>query len=536
MGRDVEFNYTASDKTGPASASVVNNMQKTGKKVEGGLLESIGKVSPQLAKKLTGVIGSVGVPAGKLLAGGLVVSAPVIGATISAAIIGAAGVGGVIGGVALVSRDPRVQAAGQQLGKTLLSGLEQDAEPFIAPVLAAVDTIEDRFERMRPRLQRIFANSAGFVAPLTDGVLRGVDGVLRGVDRLIAEGQPVILALGDSFGVLGESVGNAFETIAGGSDDAASGLTAVAHVTGETIEVVGYLVRGLTEAYGVISFLPEKIVALERSMGLLDKEAEIAAHNVGGLKDNTVLMGMHAAGAEGPIVTLTDKINGLSQATRTAFDAETQVGAAIDAVTAARKENGRTLDANTEKGRANRGVLSGLAQALIGQYNATVAVNGEGAKSVGVANKNRDAFIRLAQKLGASKTEAAALATQLGLLPAKKETTINTNAPAARARVAALQAELNRIPRNINVAVTVRTTRKGETLYGNQAPQFDAAGSSYYRAGQGDGVHRTGAPTPVQVASSVTVNLDGTPFYAMSTKAANQATSRAAWRTKVGRR
>ncbi len=82
--------------------------------------------------------------------------------------------------------------------------------------------------------------------------------------------------------------------------------------------------------------------------------------------------------------------------------------AAIDSATAAFKKNGRTLDENTPKGRAN-------AQALDDIASAGLAVGGN-------MNRARNAFINAATSMGKSKAEAKKLADQLGLIKSKKVT------------------------------------------------------------------------------------------------------------------
>jgi TP901 family phage tail tape measure protein len=119
---------------------------------------------------------------------------------------------------------------------------------------------------------------------------------------------------------------------------------------------------------------------------------------------------------------LTASITGYGSAMMTARGDARSYEAAIDAATAALKENGKTLDIGTEKGRANQTALDGIATAAlkVAESNLTAAeANGTLSRaSKGVTadvNTARDAFIKQAVAMGMPKKAAAELATQSGL-------------------------------------------------------------------------------------------------------------------------
>ena len=398
-------------------------------------------------------------------------AAPVIGATISAAVIGGAGAGGVIGGLLLVKDDPRVQALGTELGKKLLGSLKSDAEPFIQPVFLAVAKIEARFDAMEGRIKSIFASSSGFLDPLVDGALRGVDGILKGVESLVTKGKPVIDALGDSFSIIGDSVGKALSVIAGDSKDAGSALTVIAKSAGVLIEAVGYLVRGLTELYGIISYLPSKfqdaefavagLVGFNKDMtkSAADAAISVAAQVVALTKENAAARA--AAAAAGSFVasqkdvkaaqdaaTQAQKayndsitalgpaggraaqiVDGLRRATDAlhgaqiaATDANEAYQASWDALSASIKQNGRTLDIHSAAGRANRDALEAVATASKDMYFADIQA-GVGIDAATKKHNNRiGALKEEAHRSGLSKQATAELIGTYGKIPNRKET------------------------------------------------------------------------------------------------------------------
>jgi hypothetical protein len=556
---DVEFNYTASDKTGPASDSVVKRMSATGKKVEKGidnsftrgLIGAVGKASPKAAAMLTDVFASAGGKGGHILAAGIAAASPLIGATVAGAVIGAVGGGGVIGGVALVASDPRVKAAGTRLGQNLMADLRSDAGSFVEPVLRNIDKIGTRFDALRPRIKNIFGNSSRFLDPLVDGVLKGVDGIVAGVDRLISKAGPVMDSFGRGFATLGESAGRSLAIIGDGSEDAAKALDLTFRVIGEVTENVALLIRGLTELYGVLDGIGQPINDTVRGWFGMDDGQKKAAASAAAAADGTdrlsgslsgLIPSLGSAAVEaGSAATEYDKMRAATDAATNAnrglYASQTDVADGFAKANAAIRDNGRTVDVNSEKGRANRKVLTDQAAAVEANYRAFVAVNGQGPKSAAVASDLRDKFEALGRRAGYSAGEAQRLADRISGLPGRREIKLIMETDAASRRAREIQAQLNRIPRTIGVRVIV--SRQGEVTYagggGRQASNFDA-NSSFRAAAHGDGARRAGPPTPVSVNSSVDVYLDGRPFYQVAARAVSDAGARAAWRQKVGYR
>ena len=87
----------------------------------------------------------------------------------------------------------------------------------------------------------------------------------------------------------------------------------------------------------------------------------------------------------------------------------------FDKASEAVRENGRTLDINTEKGRDNTSALNDVAEAAQKAMLAH-AKNGEGLEQVTpIVQRARDQYVQLAQQMGMSKEEAEASADAYGL-------------------------------------------------------------------------------------------------------------------------
>ncbi len=603
MARDVEFNVTASDKTGTALAAAEAKFKATQDRISresdkaSNSLTKMGAAGAQSVTKLRreleiaekdlkglaaafanagsaseriditkkirkqkSEIGSlqnalkllegdavkIGASSGQLLGVGLAAAAPFIGATISAAVIGGAGAGGVIGGAYLAARDQRVKSAGTELGKNLLGQLERDAAPFVDPLLKNIAKVELRFGQMNTRIKSIFSNSSGFLDPLADGLLDGVDGILRGVDKLVAKAGPVIDSFGRLFSGVGDATGQALEIISGGSDEAADAVDDLNAILQTLIISAGVVIRVLTEAYGVMTFIPRQIQRAERALGLMDDEQTAAVSSANALASVQKTMGTiilsagEAAGNAGlNMQTYADKMNDAAAKGRSLYDSQTQVAQAIADARKALKENGKGLETNTQKQRDNRAALSSVAGALTANYDAYVKVNGEGKGAQAVAEANRTKFIQLATAFTGSKRKAQELATQMGLLK-PKTISFHANTHDAEGRIKALQGRINGVHGktvNVNVAINAgrlasienRLNRLGGSLY-------NAAGATWAALDTNSGLARAGGPTPVSLTSQVAVSLDGRPFYAIAVQASQDRSDRDAWRQKVGRR
>lgn len=186
--------------------------------------------------------------------GGLIAAAmaPTILAGISGAIVGGAGIGGVIGGVTLAARDERVKSAGKVLGRSLLADLEHRSSDFVPAVLGGIGQVRAGFAEMGPDLDRIFKSSR-FVAPLTEGLLKGVKGFVAGFADAIDQADPVIASLSNAIGQIGTATGDLFSDMsrdaeqgAGAIDQATFAITNFIAATGGIVHA-GAVVSGYTD-------------------------------------------------------------------------------------------------------------------------------------------------------------------------------------------------------------------------------------------------------------------------------------------------
>lgn len=142
--------------------------------------------------------------------------------------------------------------------------------------------------------------------------------------------------------------------------------------------------------------------------------------------------------------------------------------AAIDAATKALKDNGRTLDINTAKGRTNQAALDDIARTTL-DLATTKTKEGE----VIVSNaralaRGREEYVKVATNMGMSRKAAERLANQvfgttgeikdlndeLAKIPKKKNTDVTADTSQASAAIRSLQIQLNNLSGNAGVQIT----------------------------------------------------------------------------------
>lgn len=151
------------------------------------------------------------------------------------------------------------------------------------------------------------------------------------------------------------------------------------------------------------------------------------------------------------------------------FDAVTNYHAAIDDGNKALKTNGRTLNVNTEAGRANRDALSGLASA----WN---NLSDRQKNSVGTARAARKGFVELAVGMGMPRQQARQLARELMEIPSKRVTDVGIKGRdevIAQARAIRDAIDAATKDRRVNILVSMPNLPSDRKLYGGLSRNAD---------------------------------------------------------------
>lgn len=555
MARDVEVDVKVNDKSAPGLTGVEKRFRESGKKIEkeydrfgkgagDAILAGIGSVAPKLAGKLADGIGDSARLGAPLLISGITAALPVISGLVASAISVGGVSAGIAAGVALAARDSRVKASGQALKDNILSALTADAAPFVQPVLAGIATVQKKFGEVRPAIQSIFKNTAPLVEPLADAVGEVGKSLIEGLDEVIQNSGPTFDAFLDGIKGTGEAVKGFLIDVVGDGEAGAENLRNAFEALNTTITALGKILGPVAEAFAFIDKInPSPLSNINRLFDETDKSARRGSGGTFGFAGAMQIAGDQAKVAEQDTKLYEKALKDNEAAARDAanaqrslFDDVTRVGEAEANTSKALRDNGKTLDANTEKGRANRTALSNMASAYNAVRENMVKANKPAGEVNATLSTQRNRLIEAANKAGVYGSKARALADSLlGIKP--RSVDVNVKTAAAQANARNLRDEMNQIrSKTVTVSVNVNASRLAAVenrLARLQKSGYYAAGDSFGELAPGQ-TARTGGPTTVQ--SNVSISLDGAPFRSYSVEAVESNRKREAFRTKVGRR
>lgn len=291
---------------------------------------------------------------------GILAALPFISAGLTGAVAGALGAGLAGVGTLLAFQFTEVEEAGKSLVATLREQLVSSAQPFVNVLRSAFRFIEIRFDELGPRLERIFASSATFVGPLTEGLVDAFDFLTESFDAVRDDLRPFVQELGHGFAILGMAIGDALEILVNTGEEGQEGLRDLFFAAGLLIGGFAQLLALLTELYGVVRDISEVVPFLIGPLSIFFEASDNAAEGVGNYGDATQLLTTRIYGAISATDTETKAIKeaaaAMDKARDAAFgliDATLDYEQSIDDLDETLKENGRTFTAETEKGREN---------------------------------------------------------------------------------------------------------------------------------------------------------------------------------------
>lgn len=458
-------------------------MAKAGQQTVGRFFDGFSALPPQAQAAIgAGVVGAA------------MMAAPLISGVIAGAVVGGVGIGGVVGGILIAASHPEVKAAAKLTGQSLKSEMQQAGRAFVPEVLHSLQYIRTQFREMGSEMESALSGLSRFVEPLTRGVVGFVHNLLPGFQAIADYGMPVIQELADWLPRLGTLLSDVFTMFATRSFDAATALQQLWIVFELGIRSIAGTLAGLAE----LNSLFEKMafVVTGNYAGLIQYLAAEEAAKAGGDELNPTLQqiiaGFQGTGEKAAFSTgqIKNWLEALREGTTDNLDfraAQREAEQAIDDATQAFKDNGRTIDNNTAKGRANNQALDRLAAASNKVYDATYKQTGSQEAAAAAAQRSRDKFIALAQKMGYTKDEAIALAGKLIAIPSpKRSVTVETTK--AQAAVRGIKSALATI-NGRTVLVTVKYETKG------RVPGEHIIGQGTLTKAEGGWVNGAGGPT-----------------------------------------
>lgn len=309
------------------------------------------------------------------------VASPLIAAAIGGAITAGIGLAGIGAGVALAFQDARIQSAANAMWERFTGQAERSARFFVQPVLRAIDVISGAFDRFAPRIDRIFAAIAPYVDDLAHGISGFLDALGPGLEAAFGNAGPLLQVVAEFLPIIGDAFGQFLELVSS-SPGVIAGLVGAFQIAADLLIYTGEAIKFLSDRFAdfvyFLDSLPDAIVPdgiqqdVDEMIAAMERSEEPSAKFGQGLfKIKT-----EGAGAAKSATDLTASLNTFFGTALTAMDVAIRFEESLDGVTASFKENGRNIDINTAKGRANVSAVNDTIKAAIAARDAKIKETG----------------------------------------------------------------------------------------------------------------------------------------------------------------
>lgn len=430
-----------------------------GRRMAAALGDGVSRAGGPITDALGNVFGALPPQAQAAIGAGIVgavaATAPAIGAVVSGAVITGVAGGGVAAGLLLAARDARVQAAGKQLGDSIMNQLAGAAAPAWVPAtLAAIRTVRREVESLDDELEDFFAAGAELLDPLVAGLSGGARSALGGLTTMLERADPVVDSVARGMVQLGDAVGDSLEMMSEGAVGASLALDDLFTVLSFGVRGISATVTGLTVLYEVMRL----------ATGGMDAQAEVALRHAQAAKDSAgPLDGMAAAfhGVADAAAAVAVEVDAASTAVQdfngialAANEAERRFQQAVDDAREAVDGKVKTLDLGTDRGRKYSAALDAIAAAGTDAAQATYDQTGSQAAANAKFEDGRQALIRMGVRYGLAEADAIAYANSVMRVPTQWTTDVDVESRAAMRHLAEVRAALAAIK---DKTVRVRT-------------------------------------------------------------------------------
>ncbi|MEU0253288.1 phage tail tape measure protein [Streptomyces sp. NPDC006184] len=243
-------------------------------------------------------------------------------------------------------------------------------------------------------------------------------------------------------------------------------------VSGGKTELAAAALSKMKDAYTKKGGNPKKLVGelddYKAALASSSLEEKLTAQSMGLFGDAAVATQKKLDGEAQSAKGLEQSIMALNAVHRGAFDAETAFYAAMSDAHKALKDNGKSLNLNSDAGRKNRDVLSQLAaktEDLVDKKNKEHVAWGQVDK---IYQQGRKTLIDTAMAMGDTRKQAEHLANTLLKTPQAKKLEVKVDSKAARADLNAFNAAVKRNPgsKTVTLKTLSGTAEKVLTSFG----------------------------------------------------------------------
>lgn len=438
-----------------------------------------------LPKAIRGYLASgPGAVLGGLVAAGM---APTLSAAVAGAVVGGVGAGGVIGGVVIAAKDSRVQAAGRQLGATITADLERSGARFVRPTIRGIQIIQGAWNDVADDVDESLAAASRYVEPLARGVAGFGRELAPGLRKAAEAAEPIVAVIREDLPKLGRAISDVMSDFADDADEGAAGVRWLFQIMEGGIRTIGGVVHGFAQMFRAVVAVDDVAIDLadhlwgwnplfksgiddarkkiDELKATMEKSGESGKQAGDTIADGLFKVDEAAAEATAEVKSFSESVRTFVDDTLGARAASRGLEEAIDAATEAAAENGRTLDENTPKGRANAAALDDIAAQGWAAYEATKQLTGSQGEAEEKLIRAKTEFIRVAQSMGMSAAEAKRLADQLFALPPKVDVTVTAITSTATGQIIGFEKKINKLDGRV-ITVRTRITSAGEYIPG----------------------------------------------------------------------
>jgi len=420
------------------------------------------------------------------------VAAPAAGAVAGGALVAGIGAGLAGLGIMFAAQSRRVS----HVWSKTMTNLGGDMLLLSAPFEGTLNNIAGYFERtvnrFSPALSAAFMSMAGPIDTFVNQAMQALEKLIPAIGPITDAFNAVLAGMGPALqtaiGSISEALITLSQSISANPTAMADLITGLGSITATTLGLITTLSNvnssfsDLTGGVSLVTvalkgiesiiytleapftFLSAALAGVNALFGITGKDSDTAGKSMSDAANKTVELaqangGLAAAAqhAAPPLQMVTDAlsrqknqfsaaIEAMGQWTTAALgnaNAAIAYQAAIDNVSASIKDNGRTHDINTEKGRNNKTALLQVAEAANKQ---TIAMDDAGKSNVSVAvtaEKSRAQFIKLATQMGYTVPEAKAMAAAMINIPnVSREAKLTANKKDLETKLAAAKREL----------------------------------------------------------------------------------------------
>ncbi|MFF0268665.1 hypothetical protein [Kribbella sp. NPDC004536] len=478
-------------KAGPAALRAVKSIarwlgagakdfEKAGQ--EGGELFSSGLqgalktpvVGPALIAGIIATVEAAAVPAGAVVASGLVAGA---GAGLSAI------------GLKFAAESQVVKQVWSKTASDLGASMRTISKPFEASLVAMSMVARRTFATFKPELAAAFKTLGPALAGFGDQLGRALGKLAPAIQPLAGAFKAVLGALGpalnDVFGKLSTSLIKLSDSVQKSPTALADFARAAGNIVGDLLHLVTSLndadaafkrLTGISAVTAAMGFLRGAVQLVIGPLDLLSQglgkvadgikwaidrqfpgQAKSAATSTTTFASALFTTAAAIKAATGPSAVLattfarqsaaTDRLigglNRMSGLLLTLSGAQVDYAQAVADATAAVKANGKTHDLLTQKGRDNQRSLLAVAQAAGAQRDAMLKAGDGNVRAAQAATTGRAAFIKLATQMGYTIPQARAMAASMIAIPSVTRTAkLQANKADLEAKLKSAKAQL----------------------------------------------------------------------------------------------